>query len=97
MDENSQCLQGGDEGDEEDEDEEKRGSGSAATTVRVAEHTVGAIINGLLNSFKLTFHSDGPADECNLDVWKTNLELLLANFGSGMAKFSAIHHGQHMT
>ena len=91
--------QGGDEGDEEDEDEEeeKRGSGSAATTVRVAEHTVGAIIDGLLNSFRLILHSDSPADGCNLDVWKINLELLLANFGSGMAKFSAIHHGQHMT
>ena len=53
--------------------------------------------NGLLNSFKLIFHSGSPADGCNLDVWKTNLELFLANFGSGMARFSAIHHGQHMT
>lgn len=32
-------------------------SGSAVTSVRVAKHLVGAIISGLLNSFKLIFRS----------------------------------------
>lgn len=97
MDENSQCWREETKATKKTKTKRRGGSGSAATTVRVAEHTVGATINGLLNSFKLIFHSDSPADECNLDVWKANLELLLANFGSEMAKFSAIHHGQHMT